>query len=683
MKKDKYILLFYVFGVITFLTSVFYSVYISFAFETVLLLYALFYVMNIYNGKMKKPVLAYLFLIVAALLAYIVFFKDANLLLSLLNLAIIPIFVFTFHETEGLNKFKSMELFKILSIVLSIMFVFTRDARVCFTLVTVFPFLFMDRGFSKKNVILESIALFFIMFSRFPLIVYPALVYMIIITLYNFTIKEKKSALSTLIMCLVLLIYIPIFKVYGLGLYNSDVFGDEWVLIKVLKFLIPCIPFIYLGIKTLINLYNNRKNKFNYEMLINFLSVGGFVFLSTHLRLDYTQFIVLVGSIALFNFNKFMIPSKKVNDKKITILATSLGYDGISKYISNLTKIFDGYKIEIISSFKSVDKLPFDYGDSKITYLIDGKPNKEKFDEALENVNIFKIITEGFKSLMLFVNEKSSNLEKIILLDSKYVISNKYSNNYYIGNYLDNRFVKIASEHFAINDEGYANKVAESAVNCNYLVVVSPLMEELYKKKVSKKTKVVFIPNMLDKPSKSKAKYGTHNIITVGRLVSEKGIDELVDVVEIIKKKYPDVHLDIVGDGPLNKDLKKYISNKKLGKNITMHGFKGSLEVEKLSLDSSVYATTSHTESFGLAVLEAQNYSLPVVAFDSASGVKYLLKNGSGILVKDRNKAKMAKEIENLFDDKSAFKNYSDEAKKNANNYTINNVKPLWENIIK
>ena len=683
MKKEKYILLFYVFSFITFLTSVFYSVYISLAFETVLLLYALFYVMNIYKGKMRKPIMAYLFLIVISLLAYIVFFKDANMLISLLNLAIIPVFVFTYHNDKGLVKFKVMELFKILSIILSVLFIFTKDARVCFTLVAVFPFLFMDRQLTRKEIVIESATLFLVLLSKFPLVVYPALFYMIIITIYRFINKNKKAALVTGIMCLITIIYIPIFKVYGLGIYNSDVFGDEVVILKVLKLVIACLPFIYIGIKTISN-FIKYEFRINYEMLINLLSVAGFIFLSTHLRLDYTQFIVLVGTLALFNFNKFMDNPKKINDKKVTIMALHLGYGGIEKYLSSLVKMLDGFKIDIISTYKVVDKPAFDYKDSKITYLMEYGPNKDKFNEAIENLNLFKIIPEGIKAAFTLVNKKSYNLEAIREIDSKYVITTREFHNAYVGYYLDKRFIKIATEHnYHNNDEKYINTLVESVEKSNYLVVVSPDLEEFYKKKVVKSCKVVFIPNVLDKSSKSKAKYGTHRIINVGRLSSEKGQDDLVDVVEIIKKDYPDVHLDLVGDGPLSKDLKKYINSKKLSKNVTIHGFKNTDEIEKISLEASVFATTSHTESFGLAVIEAQNYSLPVVAFDTPNGVKYLLKNGSGILVKNRDKKAMAKEIEKLFEDKSLYKKYSDESKKNANNYLLENVKPLWENIIK
>ena len=125
------------------------------------------------------------------------------------------------------------------------------------------------------------------------------------------------------------------------------------------------------------------------------------------------------------------------------------------------------------------------------------------------------------------------------------------------------------------------------------------------------------------------------------------------------------------------------VKDEKLTNNVTFAGFKDSKEIEELLLSSSIYVCGSHSESFGLSIIEAQSYSLPVVAFDSANGVKYLLKNGSGVLVSKRNKQKMAEEIIGLLDDKKAFIEYGKLGNQNARLYLINNVKPQWSKIIK
>ena len=62
--------------------------------------------------------------------------------------------------------------------------------------------------------------------------------------------------------------------------------------------------------------------------------------------------------------------------KKITILSLHLGIGGIEKYISSLCKMLENdFEIEIISTYKVLDKPVFDFSDKlKITYLINDRP---------------------------------------------------------------------------------------------------------------------------------------------------------------------------------------------------------------------------------------------------------------------------------------------------------------------
>ena len=74
---------------------------------------------------------------------------------------------------------------------------------------------------------------------------------------------------------------------------------------------------------------------------------------------------------------------------------------------------------------------------------------------------------------------------------------------------------------------------------------------------------------------------------------------------------------------------------------------------------------------------------LPVVAFDSANGVKNLLKNNGGILIQDRDKEEMSKEIIKLLKDEK----YSDKVRKNGHEmckqYLSKNVKNMWFELLK
>jgi hypothetical protein len=80
--------------------------------------------------------------------------------------------------------------------------------------------------------------------------------------------------------------------------------------------------------------------------------------------------------------------------KKITILCLHLGVGGIEKYISSLSKMLEqNYKIEIISTYKTLDKPAFDFSDKvKIKYLINDRPYKEELKDSIKKLKLISIV---------------------------------------------------------------------------------------------------------------------------------------------------------------------------------------------------------------------------------------------------------------------------------------------------
>jgi len=84
---------------------------------------------------------------------------------------------------------------------------------------------------------------------------------------------------------------------------------------------------------------------------------------------------------------------------------------------------------------------------------------------------------------------------------------------------------------------------------------------------------------------------------------------------------------------------------------------------------------TSFEESLGLVLLEAASYGLPLVAFDTALGAKEIIAEKFGILVKNRDKEEMAKNIIDLLNEEKKYKKYSQASYERAREYYFDNVK--------
>ncbi len=455
----------------------------------------------------------------------------------------------------------------------------------------------------------------------------------------------------------------------------------------IIGFIILFSPLMYIVYRTLKSIFKNKLGlsffKFTNIYVIGIITmismIAGHVYSAPAVSI-YVSFAMAMLNSAL---TKCELESKEKKDKKkITIFALHLGFGGVEKYLSSLCKMLkENYDIEIISTYKVLDKPAFPFSEKvKITYLIDDKPNKEEFKRAIKNKNIISIFKEGVKSVKILYLKRSRNIKAIRNTYSDYIITTRTFHSRLVGYYAYNNIIKIATEHnFHNNDKKYITKVIDSVKDFDYFVVVSDNLRKFYENKIGK-TKCIYIPNVIDNLPDKRSKLTNKNIITIGRLSPEKGQKDLIDVFKIVNKELPKTKLFIVGDGPLKKELENYTKELKLTDKIIFTGFLGNKEKEKYILDSSIFILPSYTESFGLVLIEAMSYGLSCIAFDSSDGARELLKNDVGILVKDRNKEKMATEIIKELKNKDSSE-YSDNGYKFCQRYLIDNVKEVWFNI--
>ena len=495
----------------------------------------------------------------------------------------------------------------------------------------------------------------------------------------------------------------PVDKFFGIGFSNRETINDGGIekLIEIdlfdvffhyglLGFIIYFGPLVYICFRV-IKLIFQSKFTFTFFKLTNIYIIGIVTMISMiagHVYGAPSVSIYVAISIAMLEsaITKIEFPVDNSNrKKKVTIFALHLGYGGVEKYLSSLCKMLkEDYEIEIISTYKVLDKPAFEIPSKvKITYLINDKPNKKEFKNAVKNKQIIKIFKEGFKSLKILYLKRSRNIKAIRNTYSDYIITTRIFHNNLVGYYGYYDITKIATEHnFHNDDKKYIRSVVNSLKGFDYFAVVSNNLKEFYEGKIGK-TKCVYIPNVIDSLPSKKTNLKGNNIITIGRLSEEKGQKDLIDVVNIVKEEISDIKLFLVGDGPLKESLEKYVRELDLTKNIIFTGFLDKKGKEKYIMDSSIFVLPSYTESFGLVLIEAMSYGLPCIAFDSSDGAKELLKDDIGVLIENRDKNLMAKEIINLINNKQKLNEYSKKEYKYCQRYLLSNVKNEWLNLLK
>ncbi|MGB9895227.1 MAG: glycosyltransferase family 4 protein [Thermoproteota archaeon] len=175
--------------------------------------------------------------------------------------------------------------------------------------------------------------------------------------------------------------------------------------------------------------------------------------------------------------------------------------------------------------------------------------------------------------------------------------------------------------------------------------VVSKSTKEFYEKLGFN---VTYIPNAIDLEDMPKEKITLHEdqVIYVGRLSYEKGVDLLVEVA----KKLPKLNFVLIGDGPL---YAKLVEASKGLSNFYLLGYKPREEALKYLAGSKVFVLPSRSEGLSTSILEAMALKVPVVATDVGGNLELVQNEVTGFLAESNNVDSVAKSIQKALEGSS------------------------------
>lgn len=122
-------------------------------------------------------------------------------------------------------------------------------------------------------------------------------------------------------------------------------------------------------------------------------------------------------------------------------------------------------------------------------------------------------------------------------------------------------------------------------------------------------------------------------IISVGRLVKDKGYHLALNAFKLILEKFPDLEYHIIGDGVLKNELILLANNLGLKDKVIFHLARESQFVINMMLKSDIFLLSSINEALPTVILEAYSCYLPVIATDVGSVSQIVQDNVTGYLV--------------------------------------------------
>jgi glycosyltransferase involved in cell wall biosynthesis len=177
-----------------------------------------------------------------------------------------------------------------------------------------------------------------------------------------------------------------------------------------------------------------------------------------------------------------------------------------------------------------------------------------------------------------------------------------------------------------------------------------------------------------DRPYRDRTRYelGINNDITavfVAKLIPRKRPFDLLKAY--VRMKYRDkMSLIFIGDGFLQKEMERFIEDKKL-KKIHMVGFKNQSELSKYYMASDFAVLPSEYETWGLAVNEAMIHSLPVLTTNMVGSAYDLINPETGWRYPVGDIDKLSKILDNIIESPESCKSMGIAAKTLVSKYNI------------
>ena len=136
---------------------------------------------------------------------------------------------------------------------------------------------------------------------------------------------------------------------------------------------------------------------------------------------------------------------------------------------------------------------------------------------------------------------------------------------------------------------------------------------------------------------------------SVGILNHTKNFQLLVMIAKLFISRHSGLQFVIVGDGDQRRELESMVAKLGLRHSVILPGFRADIPRVLAALD--IFALTSRSEGFGLAVAEAMASGLPAVAFDVGALGELVVDGQTGFLVTAGNTAAFAIALSRLIEE--------------------------------
>ncbi len=219
-----------------------------------------------------------------------------------------------------------------------------------------------------------------------------------------------------------------------------------------------------------------------------------------------------------------------------------------------------------------------------------------------------------------------------------------------------------------------------SVRHSDYVVTLTERDKEDYAKLTKRVHNIEAIYNPMELKCDITSREQQNHIITVGRLVPEKGMEYLMEVAQKVLTRHVDWKWYVVGDGSERVTLERYIEEHDLGNQLILTGLVSN--VDEYLEQAKVFVLTSKSEGLGMCLLEAKAHDLPCVSFDVPTGPNEIIEDGiNGYLISPFDCDAMVEKINDLITNEELRKQFADMAKSNIQKFEMVSIINKWNRV--
>jgi glycosyltransferase involved in cell wall biosynthesis len=212
-------------------------------------------------------------------------------------------------------------------------------------------------------------------------------------------------------------------------------------------------------------------------------------------------------------------------------------------------------------------------------------------------------------------------------------------------------------------------------------IAVSGQVKDMYIKYGYNNDKIIIIPEFsyldcLPNILKYDSYDSPNKLLYVGTIHRHKGVDLLIEALNIIKNKYGyvDISLTIVGKGDDKYEdyCKKLVIKYNLVNNIRFLGYISEDELDKIYSIHHIFIHPARWhEPFGRAIIEALSHGLPCIVSDTVSRD---IVEDVGLIFKKDDVLDLVDKILLIINDKMLYRQLSNNTRNIINRFDINNI---------